>query len=360
MIYRRALIQELIVTMLAVFVILLAITGVTQWVRYLSQAAAGALAPEAVLAFLAFSTVSALPVLLTVTLFLSVLLTLSRMSRDNEMVVWQTAGVGITTWIKPVMGLSGPVIVFIALISLVVSPWSLRKSAEYRQKLESREDISSVAPGVFKESKQADRVYFVESLGTSQAQVKNVFIRTEQHGRLGVMVARQGSQSVAENGDRFLVLDQGRRYEGLAGKADYRIMQFQRYTVRVEPYEVKLGAPSMKATPTLDLLRDLNRDKTAELQWRMSLPASAVLLVLLAIPLSFFNPRSGRPFHLVAALLIYLIYSNLLSISHAWVLAGKVSPWVGVWSVHLVMLFLLTYFYHRRLTLAPFLAWRRK
>lgn len=360
MIYRRALVQELILTMLAVFIVLLAITGVTQWVRYLSQAAAGALAPDAVLAFLAFSTVSALPVLLTVTLFLSVLLTLSRMSRDNEMVVWQTAGVGITNWIKPVMGLSGPIILFIALISLVVSPWSLRKSAEYRQKLESREDISSVAPGVFKESKQAERVYFVESLGESQAQVKNVFIRSEQHGRLGVMVAKQGSQSLAPNGDRFLVLDQGRRYEGLAGQADYRIMQFQRYTVRVEPYEVKLGVPSMKATPTLDLLRERNAEKTAELQWRMSLPASAILLVLLAIPLSFFNPRSGRPFHLVAALLIYLIYSNLLSIAHAWVLAGKVSPWLGLWSVHLVMLGLLTYFYHRRQTLEPFFArWRK-
>lgn len=360
MIYRRALTQELIATMLSVFVILLAITGVTQWVRYLGQAAEGALAPEAVLAFLAFSTVSALPVLLTVTLFLSVLLTLSRMSRDNEMVVWQTAGVGVTAWIKPVLKLSGPIILFIALISLVLSPWSLRKSAEYRQKLESREDISAVAPGVFKESKQADRVYFVESLGTSQAELKNVFIRSEQQGRLGVMVARQGSQSIAENGDRFLVLEQGRRYEGLAGKADYRIMQFQRYIIRVEPYEAKLGAPSLKGTPTLDLFQDRTRDKTAEFQWRMSLPASAVLLVLLAIPLSFFNPRSGRPFHLVAALLIYLIYSNLLSIAHAWALDGKVSPWVGVWSVHLLMLVLLTFFYHRRLTLAPFLAWFRK
>lgn len=360
MIYRRALIQEVIGTMLVVFIILLAITGVTQWVRFLTQAAAGVLAPEAVLAFLAFSTVSALPVLLTVTLFLSVLLTLSRMSRDNEMVVWQTAGVGMTTWIKPVMGLSGPIILFIALISLVISPWSQRKSAEYRQKLESREDISSVAPGVFKESKQAERVYFVESLGTSQAKVKNVFIRSEQQGRVGVMVAREGSQSVAENGDRFLILDNGRRYEGFAGKADYRIMQFQRYIVRVEPYEVKLGAPSMKATPTLELLRARNPEKTAELQWRMSLPASALLLVLLAIPLSFFNPRSGRPFHLVAALLIYLIYSNLLSISHAWVLAGKLSPWVGVWSVHLALLFLLTYFYHWRFSLHSFQRWRRK
>lgn len=360
MIYRRALIQEILTTMLAVFVALAAITAVTQWVRYLNQAAAGSLAPEAVLAFLGFGMVSALPILLTVTLFLAVLLTLSRMARDHEMVVWQTAGLGLMSWVRPVMQLGMPVFIFIAIISFVLSPWSLRKGAEYRQQLESREDISVVAPGVFKESKQNDRVYFVESLGVSQAMVKNVFMRSEQHGRFGIMVAKQGAQFIQPNGDRFLALENGSRYEGTAGQADYRIMQFQRYTVRIEPYEVKLGAPSTKAMPLSDLFRDRNLAKDAELNWRLSLPVSAVLLVLLAIPLSYFNPRSGRSFHLVAALLVYLIYNNLLSVAHASVLNGKVSPWLGVWSAHLLMLLVTTYFYYRRQAVKPWLHWMRK
>lgn len=360
MIYRRALIHELIVTMSAVFTVLLAITAVTQWVRYLGQAAAGVLAPEAVMAFLGFGTIGVLPVLLTVTLFTAVLLTLARMVHDNEMVVWQTAGVGITTWIRPVMAVSGPIILFIAIISLIIAPWALRKSAEYRQQLESREDISVISPGVFKESKQSDRVYFVESLGTDHAMVKNIFVRSEQNGRFGIMVAKQGSQLLASNGDRFIELDNGRRYEGLAGQADYRIMQFQRYMVRVEPYEVKLGAPSMNAVPTADLMRESGRDKSAELQWRLSMPVSAVLLVLLAIPLSAFNPRSGRAFHLIAGLLIYMIYNNMLSIAQAWGQSGKVAPWAGVWSVHLLMLVLTTIFYYRRQTMAPLLRWMRK
>jgi len=360
MIYRRALIQEILTTMLAVFIALASITAVTQWVRYLNQAAAGSLAPEAVLAFLGFGMVSALPVLMTVTLFLSVLLTMSRMARDHEMVVWQTAGLGLMSWVRPVMQLGMPIFIFIAIISLGLSPWALRKSGEYRQQLESREDISVMAPGVFKESKQNDRVFFVESLGTSQAIVKNVFVRSEQHGKLGVMVAKQGAQFIQQNGDRFLTLDNGRRYEGTAGQADYRIMQFQRYTVRIEPYEVKLGAPSNKALPTLELFHDRNLVKDAELNWRLSLPVSALLLVLLAIPLSYFNPRSGRSFHLIAALLVYLIYNNLLSVAHASVLSGKVSPWLGVWSMHLLMLLLITYLYYRKQAVKPLLRWIRK
>ena len=360
MIYRRALIQEIMITMLAVFIALVSITAVTQWVRYLNQAATGTLAPEAVLTFLGFGMVSALPVLLTVTLFLSVLLTLSRMARDHEMVVWQTAGLGMMAWVRPVMQVGIPVFIVVAIVSLALSPWSLRKSGEYRQQLESREDVSAIAPGVFKESKQSERVYFVESLGTSQAIVKNVFIRSEQHGRLGIMVAKQGAQFIQANGDRFLALDNGRRYEGTAGKPDYKIMQFQRYTIRIEPYEVKLGVPSSKATPTWDLLQNRSLPNIAELHWRLSLPVSAILLMLLAIPLSYFNPRSGRSFHLIAALLIYTVYNNLLSIAHASVLNGKLVPWLGVWSVHLLMLLVVTFFYYRRQTVKPFLNWMRK
>jgi lipopolysaccharide export system permease protein len=130
--------------------------------------------------------------------------------------------------------------------------------------------------------------------------------------------------------------------------------------VRVEPYEVKLGAPNMNAISTADLMRDSSPNKSAELQWRLSMPVSAILLVLLAIPLSAFNPRSGRGFHLVAALLIYMIYNNLLSIAQAWGQSGKVAPWAGVWSVHLLMLVLTTMFYYRRQTVAPLLHWMRK
>ncbi len=335
--YRRAVIQELVVTMLTVFAVLLAITLVTVWVRFLNQAAAGTLAPEAVLAFLGFATIGAMPVLLTVTLFIASLLTLSRMSRDNEMVIWQTAGIALTGWVRPLMLVAVPVILFIAAITLVVSPWSLAKSAEYRRELERREDIALVTPGVFRESKHTDRVFFVESLGSDGAVVNNVFVRSEQHGRLGVMSATRGAQFVAPNGDRYLVLEAGRRYDGVPGQADYRTMAFERYAVRIEPYEVRAGPPALKATPTHVLLAAPTREHWGELMWRLSMPVSAALLVLLSLPLSLVNPRSGRSFHLIAALLIYAIYSNLLSVAHAWVLQGKTSPWLGVWSVHLLM-----------------------
>jgi lipopolysaccharide export system permease protein len=360
MIHRRAVINELLTTMLAVFAVLLAISVTTLWIRFLGRAAGGSLAPEAVLVILGFSVVNYLPVLLSVTLFVATLLTLTRMARDSELVVWQSVGLGATAWLRPLLTVALPLAAFIALVSLFVGPWSVQKMDEYRSQVESREDVSAVAPGVFKENKQADRVYFVESLGLAGDSVNNVFVRSEQNGKLGIVVAKQGSHYVAPNQDRFLVMDSGRRYEGTAGQGDYRMMQFERYLLRIEPFEAHMVVPSVKALPTLALLLHPTPDGLAEVQWRAALPIGAVLLALLAIPMSYVNPRSGRSFHLIAAVLVYMIYSNLLSMAQAWVAQGKLSPWIGLWSVHLALALAVTLFFYRRLSAVPLFRWNSR
>ena len=359
MLYRRALIHELLLNMLAVFAVLLGIFVTTLWIRFLGRAASGAIPPEAVLVTLGFSTVSYLPVLLSVTLFVATLLTFTRMARDHELVVWQSVGLGVTAWIRPLLTVAVPLALVIALISLWLSPWAVSKRADYRSQVDSREELSSIAPGLFRESKQADRVYFVESLGLTGDSVHNVFVRSEQHGRLGIIVAREGRQWVAPNQDRFLVMENGRRYEGVAGRLDYRILQFERYLLRVEPYEAKVVEPSIKALPTLALLLHPTPEGQAELQWRAALPIGALLLALLAVPMGYIQPRSGRSFHLVTAIFVYMIYSNLLSVAQAWVAQGRLSPWVGLWSVHLAMALVVSALFHRRLALLPLFSGRR-
>lgn len=360
MIFRRALLREMTSTSLAVFSVLLAITVTTLTIRFLGQAAGGSLASEAVAAFLGFSVLNYLPVLFSLTVFITVLLTLTRSYRDSEMVAWFSSGLSVAGWIRPVLYFAAPVVVAIAVLSLLLSPWAVNKRAEYKRQIDSRDELAAVAPGVFKESREGDRVYFVESLSVDLRSVKNVFMQSLQHQQLGIVVAQQGYQEVTDKGDRFLVLEKGRRYEGVAGSPEYKVMQFERYAVRVEPYETKLAPPSTNALPTAELLRYRTAGNLAELQWRLGLPLSALLLALLAIPLSFVNPRAGRSLNLILALLIYMSYSNFLSVAQAWVAQEKLSADIGLWAVHAAVLLLLLYFFHRRMTLGPLLPPRRR
>jgi lipopolysaccharide export system permease protein len=350
MIFRKVLLRELATVALATFLVLVGIILTTQLVRLLGQAASGAITSVGVATLLGFALINYLPVLLSLTLFIAVLMTLTRCYRDSEMVVWFSCGMSLTEWIRPVLLFAAPLVLIIGLLSLALSPWAVTHSEELRRQMDSRHDVSAVSPGVFRESRQAERVYFVEEVAGAENLVANVFVSSTQHTRQGVMVAARGFQETAPSGDRFLVLLNGRRYEGEPGTAGYKVYQFDRYAMRIETVESKAPrAPTTKSVSTLELLRQPTPPNLAELSWRIGLPASALILSLLAIPLSFVNPRAGRSMNLVLALLIYMTYSNLLSITQASIAQSRMSLAVGLIGVHAAMLVLLVLLLYRRL-----------
>lgn len=355
MIFKRSLVQELAATALSSFLVLLGIMVAQRITYYLGLAARGGVASDIIVPLLGFSVLRFLPLLLTLTLFIAVLMTLTRWHRDNEMVVWLASGNGIHALIRPLLSFSFPIIVIIALLSLFVMPWATMKGNEFRDQMESKDELSALSPGVFKESQNADRVYFVESFSALQNKVNNIFVQSMQHQKLGVLVAREGSRVTAANGDTFLTLLNGSRYEGKPDTPEFSIMQFERYTLRIQPVEAKQEPPSPRSKSSQELFIERSPDGAAELHWRISMPISAFLLVLLAIPLSFVDPRAGRSANLIMALLVYIIYNNLLSILQSWVARDKLAPIIGLWPAHGLVLLLFVYLFSRRLFLLPLL-----
>lgn len=339
-----------------VFSILLGIIVFTQLIRLLGDSVSGLLAVDGVMALVGFSALNYLPILLSVSLYLSVLLTLTRSYRDSEMVVWFSSGIGLTRWIRPVMGFAVPVVCVIALLSLVLTPWAKQKAEEFKSRLDTRDDVALATPGAFRESKQADRVFFLENVDAKNNRVGNVFVQSVQNSKEGTMVAKEGLQETAPNGDRFLVLLNGTRYEGVPGQHDFKIVEFERYAVRIEAAEVKEAPPNYKSFSTLYLLQNPNRWNISELEWRIGLPLSALILALLAIPFSFVNPRAGRSLNLLVAVVIYMAYNNMMGVSATWVGQGKVGVVVGLWAVHGVMVLLMVLMFYKRLSV---FSWRR-
>ncbi|MBK5912915.1 LPS export ABC transporter permease LptF [Rhodocyclus purpureus] len=355
MIFHRAVRRELTHSAAGVFVALFAIMATTQLIRLLAEAAAGKVSPGAVVALLGFTALNYLPILLSLAMFVAILLTLSRCYRDSEMVVWFSSGLSLTAWVRPVLVFAAPLLFAIAVLSFFLSPWALSQSAEFRQKLSARADVSQVSPGAFQEARNAERVIFVEAVADDASLVRNVFVSSLQNQRLGVTMAATGRQETAANGDRFMVLENGRRYEVEPGTAEFRILEFDRYALRIETREAQGIERTPRYLSTRDLIRNPQPDNQAELLWRIGIPLSTVVLILLAIPLSFVNPRVGRSANLFLALCLYMIYSNLLSISQAWVAQGKLSFVLGTLSVHLLMLALLPILFYRRIAVTSIL-----
>ncbi len=349
MIFRRAILTELTSAASAVFTVLFSIIFSVGLVRILGQAAGGRVDNEAVFQLLALTALTWLPVVFTLTLFIAVLMTLSRSYRDSEMVVWFTTGQSLLAWIGPVLRFSWPIVVAIALISMFVTPWAFAQLEASKERFSKRDDVSRVAPGRFIESGGADRVFFVESVDFVDGKVRNIFVSTRSQGREGIVVAAEGRIEESANGDRFLVLENGRRYENQPGMLESRTLEFDRYAVRLESRPDRpLGERKARLKGMGELLAERDSFALAELLWRIGIPIVAVLVTLLAIPLAYTNPRIGRSFNLIIAVLAFTVYLNMLYTLKAWVQQGRVDFNIGMWAAHAIIAAIVIALFFRR------------
>ncbi len=356
MIFQRAIARELASTAGAVFTVLFCILFSVGLVRILGEAANGEIDSSSVVSLLALTALTNLPVVLTLTVFVSVLMAMSRAFRDSEMVVWFASGRSLLAWIPAVIRFSTPAVLLIALLTFVVAPWANSQIAQSRSRFEQRDDLSKVTPGRFAESSSSNRVFFVESVDLDGARVRNVFVNHRAPGEESVIAAAEGEIHVQADGTHVLTLKQGRRYEGQPGTPGWRVVEFERYSVPLDqPVQTEFSPSTARTLPTLDLLLEPTPVHQGELIWRMGLPVVALLLAVLAVPLAFVNPRVGRSANLIVAVLLFVLYLDGIQIMQAWVQQGRIGFTAAAWLTHLVACALTVLLFVRRVYLQRWL-----
>lgn len=356
MVYKKSLIKELTYTAIGIFVVLLAILTSTQSINLLGRAAEGRVAVEAIVALIGFWTLGLFPLILILTVFISILTVLTRYWRDHEMSVWLSSGLSINDWVGPVLRFAFPFAILVAFMSTVVSPWATLRSKEYAEILKQREELSAIAPGVFKEVGKDKNVYFIEKFSAETGAAENIFAQGNSNGKSNTLFAKTG-YLLNKDDQRILVLEKGRRYAGEPGQANFEEIYFDRFNLVISSTP-KLIAPitDRQTIPTKTLF---SSDKTlhkAELMWRLSMPISVLILAYLAIPLSYFNPRTGHTYNLIFALFIYLIYQNGITFLRNMVAEGNLPLAVGLPIMH-ILIFALAWFLirYRSQPAGPFL-----
>jgi lipopolysaccharide export system permease protein len=349
MLYQNKLKNELFFNSLSTILILSGIVVAQRGVVVFRLASKGIIPNDSILTILVFSLLKYLPILLTLSLFLTILLTLSRWFRDSEMMIWFSSGLGLTSFIRPILFFSLPIILLIGFLSLYLSPWATQKSEEYKAGLKNRDELATISPGSFKESKSKERVFYVEGFGDLGSKVKNVFVQSEQNGKLGIIVSNEGSRVSTNTDDEYIVLKKGKRYEVNHENNNFTEIKFSDYGFLVEKkLPPIIDVNQVEAMPTLLLLMTKGNREIAEFVWRVSLPISGIVLIILAIPLSFINPRSGRSVNIIIAIMIFAIYNNLMGVTQSYINLGKLNPYIGGSIVHLFILLIASYLMLRR------------
>lgn len=335
MIIYRYFIKEILFTLIAVTTVLFLIFLSNRFVRLLADAAAGTLPPEIIFVLVALKGVGALMVLVPLALFLAVLLAFGRFYKDNEMTALAASGIGPTVLLKSVLFLSLAATVVVAAISLYLAPWAFRESVKIEMRAQASADFTGIASGRFKEFAENGLIFYAENLSEDRRTMERVFVHWERNGLTNMITSNTAYQHLDEaTGDRFLVLIDGERYEGVPGRADFKIIKFREHGIRIQKSGGKASNSSLPARPTYELIGAEDNDSIAELQWRIATPISTLLLALLAVPMSRTGPREGRYGKLLTAIFVYITYSNLMGVARAWLEQGVTPAVIGLWWVH--------------------------
>jgi lipopolysaccharide export system permease protein len=286
-------------------------------------------------------------------LALGVMFGLGRMYRDNEMVVMSACGVGPGRIYKPLLACSLLVALGLAVLSLYISPSVQAISNQLKADAQQQANLTALGAGRFNDLQGGKVTFYAQRLSADRRQMENLFILVHDRERperpVQLLTAQTATRTQdLDSGDDFLMLKNGYRYLGQPGAANYQIMQFGEYGVRVDLPDVSPQDKRREATPSLRLLRSTDPWDIAELQWRLVMPLSAIVLVVLAVPLSRSEPRQGRYGKLVLAILLFLIYYNLIGTAQSWVGRGILPPQIGLWWVPLLPLLLAVLLYRGR------------
>ena len=342
----RYLCKEVFVTLVSLTAILLLIFMSNQLVLYLNRAASGQIPGLFIMKLMMLELPNLLSLLLPLGFYVALLVAYGRLYAENEMTVLQACGYSPRTLLKHSFIMALVIFLLVLLIMLWGSPLIYKQRALLLRTTGVQTLIQVIAPGRFNEISGGRQIFYVESMNRSHTVAKNVFFaqNAQKNGdeQWELLWADNAStETDPKTFEDYVVLKNGKKYQGVPGHADYQVASFTQYKARLPHPQVSIKE-DLRTLKTSKLWPSNNSDrlKAAELQWRFSVPLMVLTLTLVAVPLSRSNSRAGKYANLLPAILIYIIYANFMFVARDWFASGKTPSWLGMWWIHLLVVVL--------------------
>ncbi len=327
--------QDLLKTLSAVLSVLVVIIVSQSFIRILDKAIQGRVSNETLLSILGLKTIIASVTFLPAAIFMTILMVLGRMYRDQEMSAIFSAGGGPGALYRAVFLMVFPLSILATGLSMYVAPWAESQMTQLMHQDEESSDLRGIGAGKFTEYSQGDLVLYVERIDADN-RMHDVFVQNRQHGKIDIINAESGRMADLQDGS-YMILEHGESIQGQPGTINYVIEQFAEYAVRLDIKETAVNFAREAIAVDVLLSSKLIID-IAELQRRFSIPAGIMLLSFIAVPLAQISPRGGVYGNMLVGFLIYFSYGNFVRVSHSWVVKETIPLWVGGFGVNTILL----------------------
>lgn len=337
----RYLAKEVFTTLLALTSILLLIFMSNQFVRYLARASTGSIPATFIFKLLALELPMLMGLLMPLGFYMALLLAYGRLYAESEMTVLHACGYGPPTLLKHSLIMASGVASIVLVILLWVNPAIAVERTKLLRSSGVQMLIKTLEPRRFGSLPGGETVFYVQDMKEERAEARGIFLaHISQHkGVDGWDVLWADQARLKEDpttGTNELMLLNGHTYQGVPGQADYRVVDFKRYETPLPEPVITPKAGDLRAVETSKLWSPGEHEhaKHAELAWRFSIPLMVMILTVVGVPLSRVNPRAGKYARLLPAILLFILYADLMFVARDAIAGNKLPWWLAMGGLH--------------------------
>ncbi|CAC9529871.1 hypothetical protein [uncultured Gammaproteobacteria bacterium] len=352
----KYLMRQVLILLAAVFIVIGLVVFGNQLVLVVKESTQQNILITDLMPIIGFKMIRDVPLILSLSLFLAIIISVSKLYKDSEAIVMNSLGVGdkhFMLFIQPVVIL---IFILVLFLTTVAVPWSKHQRSMIMDRSENASEFSFIKEGEFQEFKNGELVFYASTVksteGDGTQDMEDIFIYTVAGGEPIITLASQAQKFTnAATKSVYLRLKDGTRYHGFPLEGNKKILDFDLYDLQIINGSNQRKADSMtkiESKPTLDLLFSSDKKDIAEWQWRFSQPLSVLILSIFGILLGKASPRGGKNLGVLVGVLVFIIYNNVLLVAKSNLERGELLPIVGLWWVHLLVLLVITVFYAYR------------
>ena len=352
----RYLLSNLFVFFFAItFIISLIVFG-NQFVLTTQESISIGIPIKELMPLVGFNMLRDIPIILTLSLFLSIIITISQLYKNSEAVVMNSIGLGdrdFINLIKPIVFFTFIVVFYLTIFAV---PWAKQQKSYAEDETVNASEFSFITEGKFESFKNGEIVFYASESKTTdtvgEQNMEEIFIYALDKGKPVIVLASEAKKYTnAKSESIYLRLKNGIRYEGLPGNENINILNFEKYDLEIVSGDIQKSISSfseIEEKNTIDLLREGGVKANAEIQWRISQPISVLILSIFGVFLGKSSPRTGKGINLIVGVVLFMLYNNALLVAKSAIESGQLSSIIGMWGVHLLLLLILIIFYQFR------------
>ena len=352
----RYLLKNLIVFLVAIFIIIGLIVFGNQFVLTVQESVEHGIPIQELMPIIGFNMLRDIPIIFSLSLFLAIIISISQMYKSSEAVVMNSVGIGdkgFIYFIQPIVLLS---FILIFILTIYAVPWAKQQKSFAEDQTVNASEFSFITEGKFESFKNGEIVFYASESSlldiNGEQNMEEVFIYVSNKDSPIVVLASEATKyTVSKNESIYLRLKDGVRYEGLPGNQNVNIRDFEKYDLEIVSGEVQKALSNfteIEEKTSIDLLLEGGLLANAEMQWRLSQPISILILSIIGVLLGKTSPRTGKGVNLLFGVIIFMLYNNTLLVAKNSIENGQLNPFIGLWSIHILLILAVLIFYQSR------------